>query len=465
MKFYDRTCELEIIKKAVSRSNCFVVLTGRRRIGKTRLVREAFKDIEHIELFIPRKRLTLVMENIKESIQEQTGYAPSFKNFKEVFEYIFRTEKKPVFIDEISNLAYVESSAFSDLQAIIDKEKDTWGIRLVVDGSYVGVMKKIFTNEKEPLFGRATDLIDLRPLPLKNSVQMCMDTGFNFLDALEAYSLLGGIPRYLELLSHYKDILDLKKRIFTPGSIFLSEGENILIQEFGASWDTYFSIMEMISKGKYGPSAIANQLGMPIQMIPKYLQKLNELQLVRRKKPVLGNERHVRYHIRDPFFQLWFDVCYPRLEQYRDGTSTVSIERIDRMSSAIGKGMERVVLELFSVSGILPFEPDALGSWWDRSGNEIDVVMYSKKAKALLAGEVKWTNKPVSLKVVEQLLENIKRVDWYNDTRKENIFIISKSGFSPPAKQLMKLKNMLRLELDKVEEIVLKDKALTWVTD
>jgi len=459
MKFVDRNQELEIIRNALGNSNCFVVLTGRRRIGKTRLVREALKGIDYIELFIPRKRLTLAMESIRESIEVQTGYSPSFKNFKEVIEYLFRTEKKPVFIDEISNLTYVEDGAFSDLQAIIDKEKDNLKIRIVVDGSYVGVMKKIFMDNKEPLFGRATNLIDLQPLQVKDSILMSMETGFNFNDSLEAYSLLGGVPRYLELLSQYKNIKDLQTKIFSPGSIFLLEGENILIQEFGPAWTTYFSILEVTARGKLGPSAIANQLGMPIQMIPKYLETLEELHVVRRKRPVLGNKRHVYYQIWDKFFQLWFDVCYPRLEQYRDGTITVPQERI---YSAIGKGMERVIEEIFSPSDVLPFKPDNFGSWWDRSGHEIDIAVYSKKAKALIAGEVKWSKKPVSLEVVEQLLKNVELIDWYNDSRKEYIFIVSKSGFSARAKQLMKLKNILGIGLSELEGIILQNNVPDW---
>jgi hypothetical protein len=286
-----------------------------------------------------------------------------------------------------------------------------------------------------------------------------METGFNFSDALEAYSLLGGVPRYLELLTQFNNSKDLQKRIFTPGSIFLPEGENILIQEFGAAWVTYFSILEVMAPGKFGPSSIANQLGMPVQMIPKYLENLEKMQLVRRKKPVLGVTRHVRYQIWDKFFQFWFNVCFPRIEQYRDGSATVPPERI---FSTIGNSMERVVLEMLLQPGILPFSADAFGSWWDRSGHEIDVVMFTKKSKALLAGEVKWTNKPVSLKMVEQLLDNIKLIDWYNDSRQEFVFIVSRSGFSERAKQLMKLKNVLGLGIQELEDIILKNISPKW---
>ncbi|UCF07225.1 MAG: ATP-binding protein [Thermoplasmata archaeon] len=459
MKFFDRENELDIIRNALSRKNCFVVVTGRRRIGKTRLIREALRGTEHIELFIPRKRLTLAMESIRHDLQEQTGYAPSFASLRDVFEYLFRIEKKPVFIDEISNLDHVDRGAFADLQAIIDKEKDNWNVRLIVDGSYVGIMKKIFTDQKEPLFGRTTDVIDLNPLPVRDAVLMCMESGFGFSDALEAYSLLGGVPRYIELLSRYKDINDLSKRIFSPGSIFLTEGENILIQEFGASWDTYFSIMEVIARSKMGPSAIANQLGMPVQMLPKYLEVLEHLQLIRRKRPVTGKKRHVRYRIKDPFFQFWFEVCYPKIGHYRDGSSAVHSNQIQ---SAVGRGMERVILELLIPSPILPFEPDEFGGWWDRLGHEIDVLMYSKKERSLVAGEVRWRKKQVSLRDVGHLLDNLRLVDWYNDSRKEFVFIASKSGFSESAEKLMKIKKILGLDLNVIQQLVLGKKKVKW---
>lgn len=460
MKFYDRENELDLIRNALSRRNCFVVVTGRRRIGKTRLIREALKDTEHIEIFIPRKRSTLAMESIREDIRKQTGYSPPFSNFKEMFEYLFRVENKPVFIDELSNIEHVDKGAFSDLQALIDKEKHNWDIRLIVDGSYVGIMKKIFMDQKEPLFGRTTDLIDLTPLPVKDSVQMCMESGFNFSEAMETFSILGGIPRYLELASQYKNIKDLSKRIFTPGSVFLTEGENVLIQEFGASWDTYFSIMEVIASKKMGPSAIADHLDMPVQMLPKYLEVLMNLQLIERKRPVLGKKRHVRYHIRDPFFQLWFEVCFPKIGYYRDGTSKV---RLNRIQSAIGRGMERVVLELLIHSRILPFMPDEFGGWWDRKGHEIDIMMYSKKERSIVAGEVKWRKRPVSMGDVEQLLDNVKLVDWYNDKRKEFVIIVSKSGFSESAIKLMNIKNILGLDLNGIENILFKRKNIEWL--
>ena len=124
--------------------------------------------------------------------------------------------------------------------------------------------------------------------------------------------------------------------------------------------------------------------------------------------------------------------------------------------------MEHVVSEILTRSNTLPFEPDNIGSWWDRSGHEIDIVMNSQKKISLLAGEIKWTNRQVSMNDVEALLENLKRVDWYNDTRKEYLFIVSRSGFSKRAVKLMELKNILGFGVDDLEGILFRGESPDW---
>ncbi|MEA3559447.1 MAG: ATP-binding protein, partial [Candidatus Thermoplasmatota archaeon] len=253
MQFYDREKETALIRDLIRKDHCFLVITGRRRIGKTRLVREALKDEDHLDLFIPRKRMTLALDQLSKMLREQTGYSPTFVDFREFLEYLLRMEDRIIFLDEISNLEHMDKGAFSDIQEMIDRYSAERRIRLIVDGSYAGIMRRIFEDSKEPLFGRATNMLRLQPLPLYYSIKMLMDNGIGFGDAIEMYSLFGGVPRYLELLRAYKDMDELIRNVFSPGSIFLYEGENVLIQEFGSSWDTYFSILEVISRGKFGP--------------------------------------------------------------------------------------------------------------------------------------------------------------------------------------------------------------------
>lgn len=452
MSFFDRSDELEIIGKALKRPYCFVVLTGRRRIGKTRLVREALAGTEHIELFIPRKRRNQVLEQLRSSIAEQTGFSPDFSDLGTLLEYLFRKEKRPVFIDEISNLQKVDPGSFSDIQRIYDRYKEECGIHLIVDGSYVGVMKRIFQDRKEPLFGRATDVIQLRPLPIKDSIEMAMEQGFGPVDSLEARSILGGVPRYLELIHGYRDMGDLKERIFDQGSIFPTEPENILIQEFGASWETYFSILEVIAAGATGPSAIANELDMNAQMVPKYLNRLIGIGILTKEKPLFGKKKQVRYSISDPYLDFWFGVYYPRIELYREGVSRVPLETID---SAIGRAMERTIREIVSLGGVLPFNIDGIGSWWNRSGDEIDIVAFNRKGSHIAFGEVKWGSHIVGPDVVSKLIERSVMVQWNQKKRSETLFIVSRSGFNKKAMEFMEQHDITGMDTARLMRIVL----------
>ena len=366
-----------------------------------------------------------------------------------------------IFLDEISNLDHVDKGAFSDLQEVLDRMKMERSVHLIVDGSYAGVMKRTFEDRKEPLFGRATNILKLGPLPLEHSIRMLMDNGLTFEDSIEAYSLFGGIPRYLELLENYNDMKDIAEGVFTPGSIFLYEGENVLIQEFGSSWDTYFSILEVISGGKLGPTEIANKLGMEVQMLPKYLETLKGLNIVERKRPIFGKQRHVRYSITDPFFRFWFEACYPRIGLYRDGRARV---RADTVRTSIGRGMEKVVADLLFERDSFPFEVDQVGSWWDRSGNELDIIFFSKKQRRLGAGEVKWRNRKVGVDVVERMIECIDMVDWYNGKRTQYPFIVSKAGFTDKALNMMDQENIRGFTMDDIRTSLLEERGLDWET-
>lgn len=459
LRFHNRTNELDLIRRSFEGENCFIVVTGRRRIGKTRLIRESLKERDHLDFFIPRKRLKLALEQLSLSLEQQTGYSPLFRNMRDFFEYIFRLEDRIIFIDEISNLDFIEPGSFSDLQELYDRYKEEKNLKLVVDGSYVSIMKKIFLDAKQPLFGRATHVLKLEQLPVKHSMDMLMEGGFSFLDSLEAYSLFGGIPRYNELLGSFRNLEEIRERIFTPGSIFLSEGENLLVQEFGKSWDTNFSILEVIAGGNSGPSQIADKLGMDVTMLPKYLTNLRGLQLISRKTPLLGKEKHVRYKIRDNFFQFWFEICYPSAWLFKEGRGIIEEERFRTL---IGRKMEDVFMDILIQTDSFPFQPDDVGKWWDRNGNEIDFLFYSKKEKKLGIGEIKWRKKPVDGKQVKTFMQNITLIDWHNEKRREYPFIVSKSGFTKGAIGVMNEFGISHFTINDIEKTLTDDTPLNW---
>ncbi len=441
MKFYNRKKEIDLLSNELKKEKTFTVIYGRRRVGKTRLAEEVLKKIEHIEFFIPRKRVTPALAYFQQKLMEQEGYSPSFKTIDEFLEYLFRNFKKPIFFDEISNFRYLDPSAYSILQNLLDKHD----ARLIVTGSYVGIIKEIFTNAKEPLFGRSTCMLNLKPLPVSTAVKMTQDIGYNLSDSIELWCILGGVPRYIELTQGCSKFKDYVGKMLSPGSIFIEEGINVLIQEFGGKWGTYFSILESIEHGAR-PTEIADRIGANITSIPKYLKDLERLEVIKRQHPLLGNKRNVRYVIDDNFFTFWFKEIYPRLEEYRSNLREPSYEAIQTF---LGKMMERFIIEIIKEKNI--FDVTSIGSWWSRKGDEIDVVAINKNAKEILFCECKWRNRNVDWDVVEELKQKAQLVDWHNKIRKERFLIVSKSGFTKSCLEKMNDEKILHWDLKDIE--------------
>ena len=441
MKFYNRKKEIELLSDELKKEKTFTVIYGRRRVGKTRLVEEVLKKREHVEFFIPRKRVIPALSYFQQKLIEQEGYSPSFKTIDEFLEYLFRNLKKPIFFDEISNFRYLDPSAYSILQSLLDKHD----AKLIVTGSYVGIIKEIFTDAKEPLFGRSTCMLNLKPLPVSTAIKMTQDIGYNLSDSIELWCILGGVPRYIELTQGCSKFKDYVGKMLSPGSIFIEEGINVLIQEFGGKWGTYFSILESIEHGAR-PTEIADRIGTSITSIPKYLKDMERLEIIKRWHPLLGNKRSVRYVINDNFFTFWFKEIYPRLEEYRSNLRKLPYKSIQVF---LGKMMERFIIEIIKEKNM--FDVTSIGSWWSRKGDEIDVVAVNKNAKEVLFCECKWRNRKVDWGVVEELKRKAQLVDWYNKIRKERFLVVSKSGFTKNCLEKMNNEKVLHWDLKDIE--------------
>jgi len=422
MRFYGREKELALIRKAVAGDFAFVVVYGRRRIGKTRLVREALADVPHIDIFVPRKRSKQALEYFRERLAELEGFSPSFGTVDEFLHYALLRTGKTVFLDEVGNFQFVDPSAFSTIQRIVDENKGKSPLRLILSGSYVNLMKKIFASRKEPLFGRATHILELPPLPVHVAIRMLMDRGFPFDDAVGVWCITGGVPRYIEA-AEGESLERYVQDITSPGSFLISEGENALVQEFGRRWETHFSILEEMGRGTDRPSEIAQRIGMNPLALPKYLGMLEGLNLVERFRPVLGKERYVRYRFRDNFYRFWFRFIYPRIEELRSGFDAPA--DLEGVRSHTGRLAERFVAELIRFRR--PFEFSRLGPWWSRKGDEIDLIALEKKRAVFI--EVKWTGRKVEWPEVEALVAKSALVERARNVEKRYL-MVSRSSFT-----------------------------------
>ena len=410
MRFYNRQKELKNLKDIEvlsKKSSKMTVIVGRRRIGKTKLVQVAYP--KKVYLFVSKKNEALLYEEFISIIQNQLDIKVlgSFLKFKDLFEYLMNVSKATPFtlvIDEFQEFLHINVSIYSDMQNIWDSYKDETQMNLVLSGSIYSLMKKIFEDKKEPLFGRANNKIHLKPFDIKTIKEILQEHYPAYLDKdlLSFYILTGGVAKYVELFVD-NSAFTLEKQlslIFDEHSLFLDEGKNLLIEEFGKEYTTYFSILSLISSSKTARSEMESILG---KNIGGYLDRLeNEYTIIKKVKPIFAKEgsRTVKYEIIDNFFNFWFRFIY----KYK---STIEIENYVYVKDIIkrdfstfsGRFLEKYFIEKLKSSG----EFSNIGTYWERGNqNEIDIVAVNDETKTMLIAEVKINLRKININVLKE---------------------------------------------------------------
>ncbi|NJE00578.1 ATP-binding protein [Thermococcus sp. JdF3] len=419
--FYDRERELEKLNEVYSfPGSSFLVIYGRRRVGKTALVREFLKDKSGLYLFVGEKDEALLLEEYSREVKERlSDYLPSyvrldFKSLEELVEFLleFSRERKLVVVfDEFQNFRTVKPSFFSSLQRLWDEKKDGSNLMLIAVGSYVGMIKRIFMERKEPLFGRADEWIRLKPFDFWTAwgfVRSLVD--INPRDFVGLYSALGGMPRYLLYVPRYysgDSVETLWRLFFDEFAPLREEGLNVLKLEFGRFYRAYFSILEAVSLGYVTPKEISDKTGMKLLTVGKYLSELtNHYEYLTREVPVTENPlktRKVAYRVSDEFFNFWFRFIYHNYTALEEDPERVFERFKSEFPAFVGGTYERIAREF--VKKLDPgFKPERVGRWWHK-GEEIDVVAYDRENIALF--EVKWRD--LSPKDARRVLKALKR--------------------------------------------------------
>ena len=412
MRFYNRENELELLRSIRERSQVearMTVVVGRRRIGKTSLLKRAIGLEENtLYLFVTRKSEVLICDEFKEEIERKLGVRlyGTFTQFKDLFQYLMElsaTRNFSLIIDEFQEFNNVNPSVYSEMQNIWDSNKDRSHINLVMCGSVYSLMKNIFENSKEPLFARATERIHLKPFTVDVLREILADhaPGFRAEDLLAFYLFTGGVAKYVELLMS-KKAYTLKKmldEVFREHSLFLDEGRNVLIEEFGKDYAIYFSILSLISSSKTSRSEIESILEVSIG---GYLERLeNDFNLVRKVRPMFSKPggRNIRYEIVDNFLNFWFRFIY----KYQSAVEIGSLELVRGIverdyATYSGKILERWFME--KLVGLKQYT--AIGTWWEKGNqNEIDLVAVDGLNRKVLFAEVKRKKANISIPVLQ----------------------------------------------------------------
>ena len=406
MKFYDRENEMHMlheIESATHEGSRMTVLVGRRRIGKTKLLIRASEGKPAVYFFVSRKSESILCSQFVEEAERELGMPiGTYHRLADLLEHLMRLSQSMPFtliIDEFQELLNIDASIIGDIQRVWDLNKDRSRINLLLSGSVYSMMHRIFEDNKEPLFSRASNIIHIHAFRTDVLKEILRDHNAHYTneDLLALYSFTGGVAWYVELLMDaraftYKKMVDA---IFRENSLFINEGKNLLIEEFGKDYSVYFSILECIARGVNTRGEITAAVG--LNEIGGYLSKLeNSYSIIRQMRPIFSkaSSKTVRYYIADNFLTFWFRFFHKYMGYIESGSIELLKQTFLRdYPTFSGTMLERYFRQKASESGRYTH----IGNFWDRKGeHEIDLILANELDKTVKVGEVKRQAKNIS---------------------------------------------------------------------
>lgn len=449
MKFLGREKEILDLEKEYARDGGFVVIYGRRRIGKTTLIKQFIKSKTAFYFLATKEVESQSMKRFAGVIARTTGNSvlqkAAFSDWLDLFQAVadYRSnEKKVLVIDEFPYLVKVNDSFPSILQNAWDEILNDSNVMLILCGSLISMMKKHALSYESPLYGRRTAQMRIAPLPFTTVYE---NQKLSFEEAAEQYSITGGVPKYMEFFSDGQPLYEqIKENVLSKNS-FLYEEPNFLLTDEVQVPTNYFSIIKVIADGNHKLGTIAGILGLETSALTPYLKTLSELGFIEKQVPVTEKNaektRKGLYFISDNFLRFWFRYVYPYKGELEIDNMQISLDELDKdfKEKFVAFAYKDICKEIFArlcSDKAIDFTPSKIGSYWlnDKSGNtQIDVMAVDTVNKRLFAGECKYHNQPVEADVYFEL---VKKVD--NSAEIKSAFkgytvtygVFSKSGFT-----------------------------------
>lgn len=449
MNFLGREKEILVLEKEYARDGGFVVIYGRRRIGKTTLIKQFIKSKTAFYFLATKEVESQSMKRFAGVIARTTGNSvlqkAAFSDWLDLFQAVADykpNEKKVLVIDEFPYLVKVNDSFPSILQNAWDEILKDSNVMLILCGSLISMMKKHALSYESPLYGRRTAQMRIAPLPFTTVYE---NQKLSFEEAAEQYSITGGVPKYMEFFSDGQPLYEQIKENVLSKNGFLYEEPNFLLTDEVQVPTNYFSIIKVIADGNHKLGTIAGILGLETSALTPYLKTLSELGFIEKQVPVTEKNaektRKGLYFISDNFLRFWFRYVYPYKGELEIDNMQISLDELDKdfKEKFVAFAYKDICKEIFArlcSDKAIEFTPSKIGSYWlnDKSGNtQIDVMAVDTVNKRLFAGECKYHNQPVDADVYFEL---VKKVD--NSAEIKSAFkgytviygVFSKSGFT-----------------------------------
>ena len=438
--FIGRERELNSLNKLyVSGKFEFVVIYGRRRVGKTALINQFIRNKKAIYFMGVESNARQNLENLSRNILEYSAKGQEgsvFLSFQTALEHVFQLAKEErlvLAIDEYPYLARSSRSLASTLQFLIDRYKDESRLMLILCGSSMSYMEDHVLAYKAPLYGRRTAQMKIQPFDFADTCRYFEN--FSGEDKALIYGIVGGTPQYLLQMDDRLSVEDnIKNTFLNPTSSLFEEPENLLKQEVREP-ALYNAIITAIATGSSRMAEISTKVGENTSVCASYLKNLIALGLVRRESPY-GEKasRKSIYSIDDNMFRFWYRFIPEYSSVIARGAADMAYRRMEpHLSDYMGNVFEEICKQYLwklLLDGKSPVEFKELGRWWGtdpsaHSQAEIDIMGDQDKDTALF-GECKWTNEKVEVGVLEKLAGRSKLFHYH----KVYLYLFAKSGFT-----------------------------------
>ncbi|MEM2908752.1 MAG: ATP-binding protein [Candidatus Bilamarchaeaceae archaeon] len=438
--FINRAEELgRLLELARSKRAELALIYGRRRVGKSRLLVEFAKKTDALYL------LADISENILDVLSKQVMEEfVKFNTWDDFFEFLYKSRHKIIIIDEFQYLYQVNRAWPTIAQRWWEKLKGT-DKKLILCGSIISAIYKIAMGYGSALYGRKT--MEMHILPLKFKFIKDFFPDYKIEQLVEAYSILGGVPRYLEEFDPKLSIDEnIKKKILDKTSFLYNEPLNLLFEEFRTP-APYTSILSAIADGYIKFVEIAEVSKIQSYKLPKYLSVLERVGLIEKEIPVIARKlkaKTTRYKIKDNFYSFWFKFIFKNKSAIEQGLQKEVFGSIKQeLNAYVGKAFENICKEFILEAKI--FKPTKIGKWWHKD-KEIDIVALNERNKEILFAECKWQNRVDARTILAELKEKAALVQWKSEKQIYAIFAKSfKEKFKEPDVLLFDSKDLERM--------------------
>jgi AAA+ ATPase superfamily predicted ATPase len=425
MKFVNRKIELDWLAKISKKERSLLVIYGRRRIGKTRLIQEFLTEKDAFFFTFSDTPQNVQIQEFKDRAAEYLKDNMITKltgDWYDVLRFFFDKVKNKniVVLDEFTYAIKSDKKILSDMQRLWDHELKNKKINIILCGSLLGMIKEEVLSHTSPLYGRRTRDLELKALRYRDAAEFFSSSDY----ALEAYMLLGGVPEYLVVADEYNNSVDLLQNEFLDSKGYFYKEPYFLLSQDLKEIRVYFAILNAIAYGNTKPTNIANFVGIETKAIYPYLEPLQRLGFIRRETALGGNLKRGIYFISDPMLYTWFNIVYKNRHEIELVIAKVNNSEISRI---LGRPFEALVLEyILFLNRTKNFGFDKVGRWWHKD-KEIDIVCLDTKKKCAILLETKYTKIKTPNKILKNLENTAEYTPWYKAGWKMKYGVIART--------------------------------------